>query len=250
MNFYYIFAEYYALFRGDNSVPPVTDPEWAIAVRLANTALRRLEHVDTESWEWLWTTASSGGNVYTYSSPSALPSITTYSGPTDMVKPGGWIKMTDPISGNYLFIDVIASYNVQLQAQGNPYAYWTGDIKNGFVLNISLQGSTYYNYAIDFPYYKSITYFNANTGSNAGVIEDGTTVTECPDSNYIINYILAYRLRATRNYPSYQTAKADAETALQGMQLKNRAGLDGHSWNLNDTSSGSFGTDGYSGYEL
>jgi hypothetical protein len=241
MNFKQIFEEYYTQFRGDSDIPATTDPEWAIAVRFGNTALRRLEQADGEDWEWLWTTASSEGNTYTYAASSTIPVISTFAGPDNMVKPGGWIKLTDPVSGNSSHIDVIANYNVQRQAGSAPYAYWTGDPQNGFTLNISMQGSTYTGYQIDFPYYKRLTYLNATAGNYGGVAEDGTTVPECPDSNFLVNYLLAYRYRSTRNYPSYQTAKQDAETALAGMQVKNRIGVDGHPWNLTDSSSGSFG---------
>ncbi len=248
MNFQQIFNEYYTQFRGDSAVPPMTDPEWAIAARYGNTALRRLENVDNEDWQWLWTNASDEGYSTTYVNTSNVPTITTYDGPANMNKPGGWIKFTHPTNGTSFHIDVIDPYLVQLQPASTPYAWWTGNLNLGWTLHINLLGNSYSGYLIDYPYYKTLTYFDTSTGSHAGVNEDGTTVTECPDANFIINYMLAYRLRSTRNYPSYQIAKADAETALIGMQVKNRSGLDGHSWNLNDTSSGVFGVGGYNGF--
>lgn len=241
MQFKDIFAEYYTLFRGDSDIPTTTDTEWSIAVRYGNTAIRRFENVDGEMWNFLWTTAAKEGNSYSYSNTSSVPVITTITCPDNMKMPGGWIKFTDPVSKAFFMIDVIQPYEVQLKSGNDPYAYFTGDENNGFTLNISLAGNSYQGYIIDFPYYKKPTYFDATVNATDGVNEDGTTVTECPDANYIINYILAYRLRSTRNYPSYQTAKNDAETALEGMQIKNRIGQDGNEWNSMSKSTGSFG---------
>lgn len=245
MDFQSIFEEYYTLFRGDSAVPPTTDPEWAIAVRYGNAALRRLEQVENEKWSWLWTTAVAEGESTTYTASSTIPTVTTYDGPSTMLEPGGFINLVSPDGKQSFKIDVIEPYQVQLQSGSAPYAFWTGGAQQGWTLHINLTGNSYTGWTIDYPYYKQITTFNATTDAAGNVAEDGNTVTECPDPSFIINYILAYRLRSTRNYPSYQTAKADAETCLEGMQLKNRSGVDGHSWNLNDTSSGSFGTSGF-----
>ena len=242
MQFTSIFSEYYTLYRGDSDVPPVNDVEWIMAVRFANTALRRLEHVDGEDWEWLWTDTAETGNSQVYTTSSLVPVETTYTCPANMVKPGGVIRLTDPASGHTFSIDVVGSYNVQRVIGSDRYAFFTGDQNTGFTLHIVLNGTSYVNYQIDFPYYKQLTYFNTLPDGNGGVQEDGTTITECPDSNYLVNYLLAYRYRSTRNYPSYQTAQRDAEESLKGMQIRNRTGVDGHSWNsIDSTSGGIFG---------
>lgn len=72
-------------------------------------------------------------------------------------------------------------------------------------------------------------------------MESGTTVTEVPDTNYLINAMLAHRLFSTRN-PFFQQSLKDSEVALKGMQLKNGTGTPGNTWNLNDNNkTGSFG---------
>ena len=91
--------------------------------------------------------------------------------------------------------------------------------------------------------YMQPTYFNAALTSDGlgNVQEDGTTITECPDSSYIINHMLGARLFETRN-PFFQQANKDAEIALKGMQLKNGTGTPGNTWNINDNNkTGSFG---------
>lgn len=241
MQFQTIFNQYYTLYRGDSDVPLQTDPEWAIAVRYANVALKRLTHVDGELWDWLWTDTATQGETQTYTTSSTLPVITTYSCPVNMLLPGGWIKLTDPVSGGTTMIDVVPPYTVQTKSGNLPFAYFTGDAQTGFTLNISLTGTTFVGFTINYPYYRKLTYFNDGYGPYAGVAEDGTTVSECPDANFIINTILAYRFRSTRNYPSYDIAHNDAETALSGMQIKNHMGVNGHTWNSLDGGSGSFG---------
>ncbi len=91
--------------------------------------------------------------------------------------------------------------------------------------------------------YKLPTYFDATlTADGLGnVQEDGTTITEVPDSSYIINSMLGARLFETRN-PFFQEANRAAEVSLKGMQLKNGIGTPGNPWNLNDSNkTGNFG---------
>lgn len=241
MQFTDIFNEYYTLFRGSSDTPTSADSEWSIAVRYANAALRRFVNVEGEMWDFLWTTASKEGYPYTYTNTSTIPTITTYVCPANMKMPGGWIRLTDPVSGGFMMVDVIPVYLVQTKTGNASYAYFTGDENNGFTLNLSLCGNTNIGWTIDFPYYKQPTYFDASLNASGGVNEIGATITECPNANYIIEAMLAKRFRSTRNYPSYQIADKNSETALQDMQIKNRIGVDGHPWNSLDTSSGSFG---------
>lgn len=246
MDFQSIFEEYYTQYRGDSQIPDITDPEWAIAVRYGNGAIRRWANVDTEEWEQLWTTASVEGFTETYKGNSATPVTFTYDCPDTMKRPGGFITLTDPVSGSYARINVIKQTDVQWQASSAPYAYFTGDENTGFFMTLNFTGNSNYGWVIDFPIYKKPTYFDASSNGDGagGVNEDGTTISECPDSNYIINYILAWRFRSSRNFPAYQTAKADAEEGLKNMQQKNGIGVDGNMWNMSTNSpqsTGSFG---------
>ena len=243
MDFQSIFQEYYGLFRGDNSIPSTTDPEWALAVYAGNAAIRRWFNVDGEKWDVLWTMASEQGFSYTYAGTSATPTITTYTCPDNMAEPGGWIRMTDPVSQNFIHISVVKLTDVQFQNQSTPYAYFTGGMQQGFTLTLNFAGSSNNGWIIDFPMYMQPTYFNATlTPDNSGnVQEDGTTISECPDSSFLIYSMLGKRLFETRN-PFYQQANSDAEVALNGMQIKNGGGTPGNTWNLNDNNkTGNFG---------
>jgi len=244
MQFQDIVAEYYTLYRGDNQIPTITDPEWALAANYGNSAIRRWANVDGEEWDELWTDARTEGFSDTYQGTSAFPQITTYLCPDNMQRPGGFIQLTDPVSGAFLHVKVLEQRNIGLESGTAPYAYFTGDMNNGFTLNLNFTGNSNVGWTINWPMYKTPTYFNTtlNSDGSFNVLEDGTTITEVPDASFIINYILAYRFRTSRNFPAYQTAKSDAETALKGMQIKNGTGIALNTWNLNDSNkTGLFG---------
>lgn len=244
MDFLNIFSEYYTAFRGDSQVPTVTDPEWAMAVQAANTGVRRWANVDAEGWDVLWGTAIAQGFSATYTGTSADPTVTTYDCPTTMARPGGFVQMTDPVSGSYIHINVVKLQDVQFQVQSAPYAYFQGGEQQGYTMTLNFMGSSNNGWIIDFPMYRQPTYFDSRqTGDGSGnVKETGTTVTECPDSNYLINFMLGRRLFSTRN-PFFQQAYKEAEISLKGMQLKNGTGTPGDSWNLFDQNkTGNFGS--------
>lgn len=243
MQFQDIFNEYYGLFRGDNAIPAVTDPEWALGVYAGNRAIRRWFNVDGEKWDVLWTTAVAQGFAQTYAGTSANPTITTYDCPDNMAEPGGFIQMTDPVSGSYIHISIVKLTDVQFQNSSAPYAYFTSGIQQGFQMTLNFSGSSNNGWIIDFPMYQSPTYFNAAliADGSGNVQEDGTTISECPDSSFIIASMQGARLFETRN-PFFQQRERDAEVSLKGMQIKNGIGTPGNPWNLNDNNkTGAFG---------
>lgn len=235
MQFQDIFQEYYALFRGDNAIPGVTDPEWALAVYAGNRAIRRWFNVDGEKWDVLWTKATEQGFAQTYQGTSADPTVTTYDCPDNMAEPGGFIQMTDPISQSFIHINVVKLTDVQFQSASSPYAYFTGGPQTGYQMTLNFSGSSNNGWIIDFPMYMTPTYFNATLTSDGlgNIQEDGTTISECPDSTFIIASMQGARLFETRN-PFYQQREKDSEDALKGMQIKNGTGTPGNTWNLND----------------
>jgi hypothetical protein len=243
MQFQDLFAEYYTQYRGDSQIPTVTDPEWALGVMAGNSGIRRWANVDAEYWDVLWTTAVAESFSSTWTGNGASPITLTFDCPDSMKAPGGFVQMTDPVSLTFIHIPVLKLQDIQFQAMSSPFAYFIGNQQQGFQLTINFSGSSNFGWIIDFPMYRKPTYFDASqVGDGSGnVNEDGTTVTECPDSNYLINFMLGRRLFSTRN-PFFQQAYKDAETSLRGMQLRNGTGTPGDEWNLNDhNKTGGFG---------
>lgn len=243
MDFQSLFQEYYALFRGDNAIPGVTDPEWAIAAYAGNRAIRRWANVDAEEWDVLWDKATNQGFSFTYQGTSADPTVTTYTCPDNMRKPGGFVQLTDPVSGTFIHVNVVKLNDIQFQTASTPYAYFTGGEQVGYIMTLNFSGSSNNGWIIDFPLYIAPTYFNTTllTDGSGNIQEDGTTISECPDTSYLINHMLGARLFETRN-PFFQQAVKDAEISLKGMQLKNGTGTPGNPMNLYDNNkTGSFG---------
>lgn len=228
MNWQDIFEEFWTLYRGDSDIPTSTDDEWGIAIRLANAGIRRWNSVDGVLWNELWTNFQTSGGT------TVSTGITTYDGPSDMRTPGGFIRLYSGESENY--IKVLSPEEVQNQADISTYAYFTGDPNNGFVLNLD-SGSVsadYNGWNIDFPYYKQPTIFDPDT-------EDGNTTPEMSEPGFIVNEILANRLRTSRNWPAYQTARRDADKMLQDMIDRNTMGIPFNSPTLTDPLGGIFG---------
>lgn len=243
MQFEDLFAEYYALFRMNNIIPNETNIEWALGVYSGNNAIRRWANVDAEEWDVLWGPATAQGFTETYQGTTPNPTVTSFTCPSNMSKPGGFVQMTDPVTGSYIHISVVKLIDVQFQNANTPYAYFTGGEQIGWTMTLNFSGSSNFGWIIDFPMYRTPTYFDASpVGDGSGnVNEDGTTIVEVPDSSFLINKMMSARLFGTRN-PFFQQADKYAEVALKGMQLKNGTGTPGNTWNLNDNNkTGNFG---------
>src|SRR3954470_341404 len=107
-------------YRGDSQIPASSDPEWAIAVQYANTAIRRWANVDVEYWDVLWgtlQTAATGTKIYT-------TGTSTYAAPTNMKLPGGFVRLTGPTTTGFFQIPLISPNDIQIQAQAGSYAYF------------------------------------------------------------------------------------------------------------------------------
>lgn len=212
MNFRELFELFYTKFRGEENPPAITDPEWQIAVRNYNDALQRLANYDDTKWDFLY-----GSNQVDGVDKQTVASQSTYATPTDMYEYGGLIKLDDTQ------IPVIKPYEVSIQSIDTPYAYFTGDLNSGYTLHISPTPTTIQD--IEYTYYKNPPRLDATT-------EDGTTKICGGDPAYYYNSMLAQRFLDSRNFPAYQIAKRDAETALSGMRLKNYSGSWYNSWTI------------------
>lgn len=239
MTFKNIFDIYYTLFRGEDSPPDTSDPEWVIAIRLYNNALIRMASMDDTKWNFMWTTLQSSSQVSPALVRTVATSDTTYTAPTNMAEPGGVLTLIDSNS-NRLNYSVVAPHEAQAMSATSTYGYFTGSQEAGYVLNLNPSPTASINgYGIDYNYYRKPTPLIASTDD--GVVETGTTVIEGGDPAFYYNHMLAQRFRNSENYPAYQTALRDAEEALKGMKLKNNSGSYYNSWTIQDTSGSGWG---------
>lgn len=230
MTFSDIFAEYYTLYRGDSEVPDTDDPEWTTALRLANNAIRRWQNVDAVYWNELWTSRVLSGTGA--DSTVGLDDV-TYAGPTNMLFPGGYVRITHPTSGAFDDIQLIEPNDVQSQSSLSSYSYWTGGAQGGWTLRLGANDVTsdHASWTIDYPYYKTPTLMTA-AGSTP----------EMSEPAFMVHDMLANRFRASRNWPAYQSARRDADLILANMITRNTAGTWDAPFDMQDKSGGVFGS--------
>jgi len=197
-----IFQEYYTLFRGQDVIPDSTDPEWKIALNLANTAIRTWDRADGTLWQELFTTATQEGETITLASGTSQ-----YDGPSNMRIPAKGFRV-----GSSPLATITAGDALNVSSQASV-AYWTGGANKGWTLNINGYNGSYDGQVVDFTYYKKPTLM---TGANS--------VPEMSDPNYIVQKMVALRSSNERNGFVFQTADRDATLALQNMVLENSQG--------------------------
>lgn len=83
---------------------------------------------------------------------------------------------------------------------------------------------------IDYNYYK-----------NPAKYTSGASVSELPNTWFIVHDMLAQRFQIERNYGGYQIAKRDAEELLKNMQQDNNSGSYGNPWIVPERTGSSFG---------
>lgn len=222
MTFDQIFTEFYTIYRAEATVPASTDDEYTIAMRFANNALNRWANYDSVYWKELFTT----NQVDESGAQTIVTSQTDYDGPSNMREAGGMIKVLDSSNKVVQTYPILDPQEVQFKGDNSTYAYFTGDPSNGFTLHLNPAPTSSLNgKSIDYVYYKNPTEFTT-----------GTDVTECPNSRFLINHMLANRFRASRNSLGYQTSLRDAEEALKNMKQDNDSGNWGNPWKLADRS--------------
>jgi hypothetical protein len=235
MDFTTIFAEYYSLYRGNaDDIPDSSDPEWALAIRLGNSAIRRWHKVDNVFWNELYGTLQTAAT----GDKTIATGDSTYAAPTNMDFYGGRVRIYNSSNPDQeKWITRIDPERVSVMSDTASYAYFTGDPNNGFVLNLIIEGAApvadYNGWSIDYLYYKKPTFFATN--------ESGTTKPEMSDPNFIVHDMLRNRFRASRNTLGYQTAKQDADQAMVNMVARNTSGSPLAPFMMDDLSGDGFG---------
>lgn len=229
MTFTELFGLFYTKYRGEESPPTSSDPEWEIAVRNYNDALQRLQGFDDTKWNFLWSTlqtSEGGGGVTTLTT-----GVTDYSCPDDMAEPGGQVTFIDA-NGNRSNYPVVSPHQVQAINDTTQVAWFTGDQSNEFTMHLNVAPTATENgYSIDYNYYRLPTRLDPDT-------EDGTSLIEGGDPAFYYLHMAAQRYLDSRNTVAYQAMLRDSEEALKGMKLKNNSGSFYNPWGVSDTGPG------------
>lgn len=227
MDYDAIFAEYYPMYRGQATVPDSSDREYQLGIVLANNAIRRWDRADGKLWEELFATnlvdGATNSSIGTFDSTA-----TSIAGPTNMRKPGAYIKLSNPSNASdYVRIPLVQASDVFAKGQNSTYAYFTGSAnRQDWQLFFNGPSYTHYNgWNVDYVYYRTPTFFTNGGGELA----------DMSDPNFIIQSMLQQRFVNSRNGFAYNDAKTEAATALMNMVIENDSGAPGRGWNLLET---------------
>lgn len=217
MTFDEIFTAFWTQYRADSDVPDSSDPEYTIALRLANEAINHWKTYDGTYWKELFASfkEEDGGTIVT--------GTTEYDCPDNFQEAGGVVKVLDSNDKVVQQYPVIEAHEAQFKSDNATYAYFRGNPAEGYKLVINPSPSSALNgKSIDYIYYKTPTEFST-----------GTDVTEMSNPYFIVHRILANRFRASRN-PYYEDALRDAENALAKMKIDNDSGTWANQWSVKD----------------
>ena len=226
MNFDQIFEAYYNLYLLESDTPTSTDEEYKVALRLANEAVSRWENYDGTYWKELFTTrvASQDGGA------ALQANVKVYDTPANFKEAGGYVKATNSTGQVVASYQIIESNQAQFLSDQSSYCFFTGNIGEGYQLNINPAPVTSMTGAIiDYVYYKQANRFAT-----------GADITEMPIPYFAVHRMLANRFRGSRN-PYYSTALQEAEDALKTMLLMNNSGSWANPWKLPDNSGSIWG---------
>lgn len=220
-----MFASYYVKYRGVGDVPGLTDPEALIFIQFANDAIQMWRQMDGVLWNELFNTAKNSDAQI-----NVVNIQTTYSAPSDMDFPGGYIKVYREGSSDFGLVPLIQPYEAQIQADLSNYAYFTGNPNDGFVLNYtSPTNLPNMTYTMDYDYYKL-----------PRGLQNATDTPEMRDPMFCVWYALRERLENSRN-TLWQKADQEMVRCLAAMETRNAMGTNFNSWVNQDSQGGGFG---------
>jgi hypothetical protein len=224
MDFQTLFGLFYTKYRGEETPPDTTDPEWQIAIRNYNDALQRMYYFDDTKWNFLFSTLQAADD----GDRTLSESTASYAAPSDMAEPGGLITYID-LNGGRANRPVSQLSDIQIRGTSSSFAYFLGDQHNGYTLYVNPAPTAAEDgYGLDYTYYKLLD----------PATETGSSLVVGGDPSFYYNHMLAQRFLDSRNFPAYSIAKRDAEEALKAMKLKNNSGTFHNPWGVSDTGPG------------
>lgn len=200
-----IFDQVYSLYSGDVDYWDSASDEYALLRQYATAGINRWRYYEKTDWKELFTKLSDDPN----NEQTILASTFTYAAPSDFVKNTGYVKI-----GGLLYTPKTPARASVLVGQGDSsrFVWFTGNPKDGYTLNINPLAQISAGDAIDYPYYRTPTYFTA--------VDD---VTEMSDPMFLVYFILS------RLYKNDGEGFADefnkAEAMLEQMRTENMGGI-------------------------
>jgi len=196
----------HTLYETDATTPASTDDDYIIRRRLINVAINRWENNMGTIWNELWTNTSV---VSTGATLTIATDDTTYNAPTSFLFPGGFVKIMDG-TNTHQTIPVIKPEEAQIYTTTQA-AYFTGNPKDGYVLNLTQKPQSNINgFTLKYDYYK-----------RAEAMDATTDIPEMADPYYIVYAVVSELHKGDNNITLYQAALQEAEERLRQMVMKN-----------------------------
>lgn len=206
MNEQAILDAIYKLYEGDNELWDTASDEYLTSRAYANDAVNFWEFYLSTKWRDLFTNLSDAvDGVKTIGSSYSVSCPSNFRYPASYVSIGGTVY-------DVIGVEKLATY----KNSGSQWVYFSGNIKDGYKLNINPNLTLVAGNTIEYQYYKQATKFTAIT-----------SVTEMPDPYYIVYYVLKRLYINDGETELAGEAKGNADARIDSMYTQNLSGLFG-----------------------
>lgn len=187
----------YVLVEQDNTLWDTTSAEYLTARYLLNIAIGRWEHYDNTVWDELWGTLTDAAD----GDKTVNASDWDYACPTNFAKPSSYVRTVDS-SGTSTYWTVKKPQDMAGYSNSQErVCYFTGSIKDGFVLHFNPNVTMTAGDTIKYEYYKQAT-LSTSTSSRP----------EMRDPYFASYFIAAHMAEGGLDPDFFQNAEARLET--------------------------------------
>jgi len=174
-----LIAAIYSLYETDNTGWDSGSSEYLTARTYLNAGLQ--DWFMRQTWRDLWTTLASSTQVGLVKTVTA--GTWAYTCPTNFSYPNSWVRTTSGTTNTFWQViptEMVAKYS----SDDGYFCYFTGSVKDGFVLNFNSRVTLVTGDTINYEYYKTPTTYTTTA-----------SVSEIPDPYYLVYYALARLLK-------------------------------------------------------
>jgi hypothetical protein len=196
----------YALYEGDTENWETTSDEYLAGRVYCNVAINRWERLEGIRWRDLFTTLSAAAD----GDKTLTAGDYDYDCPSDFRFVAGGVRTIDT-SGNSTYFNVIPPEKVaQMDDTSGNWCYFTGSVKDGFILHFNPDLTLSTGHTIAYEYYKSATTFT-----------ETTSVSEMSDPYFIVYFVLSRFFENDGEDGKAMKAFQEAEARLDQMRTEN-----------------------------
>jgi len=216
----------YTLYEGDVTTWDETSDEYLAGRIYCNAAINRWEFYEQTNWRELYSTLTAAADGY----KTLTAGDYTYTCPSNMVKPASYVRTVDTNSVSSYWQVVPTDKVASLVSETYQYCYFTGNLKDGFVLHFNPLCTLTTGYTINYEYYKQATQFTTTSST-----------TELADPYFIVYFVLSRFYESDGEEQKASKAFQESEARLENMRTNNILHLENVQDNIEDTLDNPFG---------